>query len=185
MFRGYFQMGLDHILDIQGLDHLLFIIAITIAYNFKEWRKILVLVTAFTLGHSLSLFLAGSGILNFNKDLVEWLIPITIIIAAIVNIYNSQRKLAVTHHYLGISIFGLIHGMAFSSYFGSILGKEETIIIPLLAFNLGVEAGQLLIVLATLLSSYVVLNILKINRKWFLILISLGIILFAIKMLLS
>jgi len=170
-FELYFKLGLEHIADIKAYDHMVFLLALCALYQLKSWRKVAVLATAFTIGHSLTLALVSLDILNISADLVETLIPITIIITAVFNLINPTENLksstfekSMWSYYAIALVFGLIHGMGFSSYFSSLLGGEESIIFPLFAFNLGIEMGQLIIVLGILLVGYLVMNKLKMKQ---------------------
>ncbi len=171
MFGTYFELGFDHILDLQGYDHILFVIALCAVYSISQWRQILILVTAFTIGHCLTLVLSGLQIVNISADLIEFLIPLTILITAIFNIVKgapSEKK--IRWNYLLALAFGLIHGLGFSNYFKALVGKEENIVQMLLPFNLGVELGQLVIVAATLLAGLLFMNLLQTKqRDWNLI----------------
>lgn len=170
-FGLYFNLGLEHIADIKAYDHMVFLLALCALYKLKSWRKVAVLATAFTIGHSLTLALTSLDMISISADLVETLIPITIIITAIANLINPSENLEsaifgkTMWRYYGIAlIFGLIHGMGFSSYFSSLLGGEESIIYPLFAFNLGIEVGQLIIVMGILLIGYLVMDVLKMKQ---------------------
>ncbi|MGB3586189.1 MAG: HupE/UreJ family protein, partial [Tunicatimonas sp.] len=148
-FSLYFNLGLTHILDILGYDHILFVVALCALYMLRDWRKVLILITAFTIGHSITLALATLNIIQVNVALIEFLIPVTIFITAVSNILRSQKNVSpsrVQLNYAYALFFGLIHGMGFSNYLRSLLGKEEDITVPLLAFNLGLELGQIVIV---------------------------------------
>jgi len=166
-FQLYFQLGIQHILDLDGFDHILFVVALCAIYVARDWKKILILVTAFTVGHSLTLALATLNVIKVNSDLIEFLIPVTIGITAFSNILKpkpiSGRGLQI--NYLFALFFGLIHGMGFSNYLRSLLGREASIFEPLLAFNLGLEVGQLAIVAIFLVVSGVLVGIFGINRK--------------------
>lgn len=154
MFRSYLELGFEHILDPNGYDHILFIIALAIVYHIKDWKKVAILITAFTLSHSLTLALSALNIISISADLVETLIPITIILTCLVNIYFALKEKEITGNYALAAIFGLIHGLGFSNYFKAIIGQEESVVFPLFAFNLGVELGQLVIMIIVLLISY-------------------------------
>ncbi len=156
-FAVYFRLGIEHIADLRGYDHILFIAALTAAYSLRQWRQLLILVTAFTLGHSITLALATVGAIRVNTTLVEVLIPITILVASVFNIVDSKvtqddgigsdrmrRHQSVLYVLAGG--FGLIHGLGFSSFLRAVLGAEQSIVVPLLAFNIGLEVGQILIV---------------------------------------
>ena len=171
VWKAYLGLGFDHILDPNGYDHILFVTALTAVYTFRDWKKILWLVTAFTLGHSLTLALAALDIVAFNPDLIETLIPVTIILTALFQMYRvlskTQENTSATVAYVLTTGFGLIHGLGFSNYFKAILGKESSIVQPLLAFNIGVELGQLIIVLVSLvLGSALVLGAGLSRKNW-------------------
>jgi hypothetical protein len=169
IWKVYLDLGFDHILDLNGYDHILFVTTLCAIYTFKDWKKILLLVTAFTLGHSLTLALAALDVVSFDPELIETLIPITIILTGMYQILrtlkpqiNGQQMLA---SYLLTTFFGLIHGLGFSNYFRAILGKEDSIVQPLFAFNVGVEAGQLIIVALSLVVGTVMVSLLRLSQK--------------------
>lgn len=171
------QLGLEHILDPRGYDHILFVIALCAIYTFREWKKVAWLVTAFTLGHSLTLALATFQVINVSSDLIEFLIPITIVLTCFINFTRQPEETsAEVHHrkttqrYVLAAFFGLIHGLGFSNFLKSILPRDATIWKPLLAFNLGLEVGQLVIVGFVLLLAYSFTELLKTpRREWILV----------------
>lgn len=183
-FGLYFQIGYQHIADLKGIDHILFVAALCLRYQYSDWRKLLLLVTAFTIGHSITLALSVFELINYSMKWIEFLIPVTIVITAISNMVVKKFifKAKFPAIYFFALFFGLVHGMGFSNYLKSLLGKDESIIGQLLAFNLGLEAGQLLIVLAILLISLIFVTILKINRREYLLYLSGGIFALALKM---
>jgi hypothetical protein len=172
-FELYFNLGIEHITDLNGYDHILFIIAICTNYRILQWKELAILVTAFTIGHSLSLALAILNYVSFNPAIIEFLIPVTILSTSIHNIIklpkplvNAEFKTDFTK-YLLVLLFGLIHGLGFSNFLKETLVQNESIFTPLLAFNLGLEIGQLLIVLLFLLLNFLFLNLLrKEQRDW-------------------
>lgn len=174
MFGSYLELGFDHILDLNGYDHILFLVALCAAYSFREWKKILILVTAFTIGHSITLALSALSIINIDAELIELLIPITILITAILNliINPKQGSLKWQFIYLLPLFFGFIHGMGFSNYFKALLGKESEIILPLFAFNLGVELGQICIVGILMVINYLITGLGKVPQRSWRILVS-------------
>jgi len=112
----FFSLGWHHIISASALDHILFIIALSAIYIFKDWKKVLVLVTAFTIGHSLTLALSVYDIIRINNKLVEILIPCTIAITAGFNFLQkdfTQKKIQL--NYFFALFFGLIHGMGFAN----------------------------------------------------------------------
>ncbi|UJP66026.1 HupE/UreJ family protein [Mongoliitalea daihaiensis] len=186
-FQLYFQLGIQHILDLDGFDHILFVIALCAIYLGRDWKKIIILVTAFTVGHSITLALATLNVLKVNADLIEFLIPVTIAITALSNIFKPKPSngRGVQLNYFFALIFGLIHGLGFSNYLRSLLGKEASIFQPLLAFNLGLEVGQLVIVGLFLLSSMILVGVIGINRKDWTLVISSVVLGMAIMMILE
>lgn len=183
-FGLFFQMGYEHIADLNGIDHILFVAALCIRYQFVDWKKLLWLVTAFTLGHSITLALSVFNIVNYSVNWIEFLIPVTIVITAFSNVFVKKfvYKAKFPLIYFFAAFFGLIHGLGFSNYLKSLLSKEGNIVPELLAFNLGLEAGQLVIVLAILFISLIFVQLFKINRREYLLYISGGIFAIALQM---
>lgn len=173
-FWIYFNIGLKHVLSIFAYDHILFLLALTVPYDFKAWKKILILVSFFTLGHTLALFLSVFRIVVIEPDFVELLIPITIFVAALYNIISAgktSKKDNITVIGMITLFFGIIHGLGFSNYFNSILsGKPTDKLLPLLEFGLGIEIAQITVVILALLLAYIVQNLFKFNKRdWILI----------------
>jgi len=178
-FLVFLRLGFEHIADVRGYDHILFIVALCAGYDLRHWRKLLILVTAFTVGHSLTLALATLRIITINDALVEFLIPLTIFLTAAMNILGAspgtgtliEGKPAHFAKYALTLGFGLIHGMGFSNFLRSLLGAEEGIALPLFAFNVGLELGQILIVLTILMSTFLLVRLGRMRRHdWVLIL---------------
>ena len=170
-FQLYFKIGIQHILDLQGFDHILFVLALCAVYVARDWKKILLLVTAFTIGHSLTLALATFNIIKVRSELIEFLIPVTIAVTALVTLFRPKPSTGkgVQLNYIIAMIFGLIHGLGFSNYLRELLGREASIWQPLLAFNIGLEVGQIVIVGIFLVVTSL-LNLGGVNRKdWTLI----------------
>lgn len=170
-FELYFKLGLQHILDLQGFDHILFILALCALFVARDWVKILLLVTAFTIGHSLTLALATFNLVQVRSEVIEFMIPVTIAITALITLVKPKPTSGkgIQLNYLLALLFGLIHGMGFANYLRGLLGKEASIWQPLLAFNVGLEVGQLVIVAAFLLLTSLV-HLAGMNRKeWTLI----------------
>lgn len=164
-FNTYFTLGVEHITDLQGYDHIVFLLALVAVYSFQDWKKVFWLVTAFTAGHTLTLILAALKIIPVPAELIEFLIPVTIFCTAIFNLLPSGDRFSRWKYALALS-FGLIHGMGFSNFFRSLLGSQADITMPLFAFNVGVEAGQLIIVMLALSLSYlVILRFQWLNRR--------------------
>ena len=173
-FQLYFELGYKHILDLKGFDHILFVIALCAIYLARDWKKILILVTAFTIGHSITLALATMNVIIVNSDLIEFLIPVTIAITALANIFKPRpsNSRGIQINYIFAIFFGLIHGLGFSNYLRSLLGREASIFQPLLAFNIGLEVGQLAIVAIFLIASSLIVGLIGVNRKEWTITIS-------------
>ncbi len=176
-FSLYFGLGKDHILDYKnGYDHILFVLALCAIYLVKDWRKILILVTAFTIGHSITLALATLQLISVKTELVEFLIPLTIFITAVSNLFRKEelgQSKRVQLNYMFALFFGLIHGMGFSNYLRAILGKDHSILSQLLAFNLGLEFGQIIVVGIFLGISFLLVDLLKVTqRDWKMVLSS-------------
>jgi hypothetical protein len=184
-FELYFRLGTNHILDLAGFDHILFVIVLCSIYSLFDWKKIIILITAFTIGHSVTLALATFQLITINSDLVEFLIPVTIAITATGNIINPKISTGRQLNYFFALFFGLIHGLGFSNYLRALMGTEESLLNPLFAFNLGLEAGQLLIVVFFLLFSLLPLQIFKINQKQWAVMISAIILGMAIMMIIE
>ena len=172
MFQTYFQLGFDHISDPKAYDHIVFLIALCAIYRPDEWKRILLLVTAFTIGHSLTLALAVLDLIRFSASTIEFLIPITILITAIANVWQApatDRSAQISQwlHYAFALGVGMIHGMGFSNFLRSALmpGQEGQLIPQLFAFNLGIELGQLLIVALIMGMAFIALNLLKVRQR--------------------
>src|SRR5882724_5049208 len=168
-FSLYFGLGKDHILDyMNGYDHILFVVALGAIYLVRDWKKILILVTSFTIGHSITLALATLQIISVKTKLIEFLIPLTIFVTACSNLFRKEETIGkqnIQINYFLALFFGLIHGMGFSNYLRALLGKSHSILSPLLAFNLGLELGQIIVVLIFLVISYILVDWLKASRR--------------------
>jgi hypothetical protein len=168
----YIKMGLYHVLDFQAYDHILFLIALAVIFSFHQLKKVLWLITFFTIGHTLTLALSAYGILKIDVKIVEFLIPVTIFITGAVNIFNSG-KLNEKKENINLAfalIFGLIHGLGFSNYFRMMIGKEEDKLMPLIEFALGIELSQVIIVLGILIVGSLVQSLGKVSKRdWVLV----------------
>jgi hypothetical protein len=174
-FNLYFRLGTEHILTWEALDHILFVSALCLRYLVTDWKKLLVLVTAFTLGHSITLALSALGLVHFSTKWIEFLIPLTIVATAINNLL--QQKINIEHPsrlpmiYFFALFFGLIHGLAFANTFLSLEGRQG-LILHLLAFNLGIECAQLLVVAGVMFLSFIFVQVIKIKRSWWIRILS-------------
>jgi len=168
MFKMYLELGFDHIADFSGYDHILFIVALSAIFLLKDWKKVLILVTAFTLGHSITLALATLRIISYSSDWIEFLIPVTIFITAFADFFYKDKEFSqrmLRFKYFSALFFGLIHGLGFSNFLRALLGGEESIVLPLLAFNVGLEIGQIFIVGGFLLFASLLVAFLKVVRR--------------------
>lgn len=168
-FELYFVLGKDHILDYRnGYDHILFVVALCALYQLRDWKQVLILVTAFTLGHSITLALSTLNIINVRVDLIEFLIPVTIFITAGSNLFRNEDNIhgrSMQINYFYAAFFGLIHGLGFSNYLKSILGRDHSIISQLFAFNIGLEFGQIIIVAIFLVAGFIVVDLFGATRR--------------------
>jgi len=164
-FQFYLKLGFNHIANFNGYDHILFLVVLCAVYQLKQWKKIIILVTSFTIGHSITLFLVSFDIFSIPSRYVKLLIPITIMITSLHNIGSIEKikNSNMSKNYFLALFFGLIHGMDFSNYFKALIMSPEEIIIPLFAFNIGLEIGQFLIVFVIVYISYVFLSVLKVK----------------------
>lgn len=184
MFIEYLKLGTDHILDPNGIDHVLFLVALIISYNFKEWKGVLILATAFTIGHSVTLALASMDAFSVSSRLVEIFIAASIAVTALYNILKPDSGSKTSFRYPAAFIFGLIHGLGFSNFFRTILGKDE-LLLPLFAFNVGVEIAQIITVLLVLFISYLLTDLVKIKKRHLIIGTSILILVYSIKLILE
>jgi hypothetical protein len=168
-FRTYFDIGREHILDIaDGYDHILFVVALAVLYQLRDWKKVLILVTAFTIAHSITLALSTLNIIKVNTDLVEFLIVVTIFITAVSNLFKNEeniegRSMQLNYFYAGF--FGLVHGLGFSTLLKTLLGRDKNIVSQLFAFNIGLEFGQIIVVVILLVSGFIVTDLLGVSRR--------------------
>lgn len=184
-FKLFLGLGLEHIIDIHGSDHILFVIALTALFTISDWRKVLILVTAFTIGHSITLALATLRVINFNTELIEFLIPVTIFLTAFFNLFRNKgagRPMKAQINYYFAIFFGMIHGLGFSNYLRSLLGNDETIITQLLAFNIGLEFGQIIVVILFLIASIFVVDLGGVSKRDWRLIISSGVAAVALTM---
>lgn len=182
-FSFYFKLGWEHIISVDALDHQLFIAALAVLYLVSDWKKVLILVTAFTIGHSLTLALSVLDIVRFPDKWVEFLIPCTIFITALSNLFQKEfSRSSMRINYFLALFFGLIHGMGFANTIRFMLAKDQSLLTGLLGFNVGLEAGQLVVVTLLLLLSQLVVSGLKIQRREWVIFLSAGVFSIALKM---
>ena len=182
-FLFYLQLGWEHIISSDALDHQLFILALVAIFSFKDLKKVLILVTAFTIGHSVTLALSAFDIIRFPSNWIEFLIPCTIVFTALDNLIFSKNieKLIKLNYFLAL-FFGLIHGMGFANSVRMMLAQEQSITIPLFGFNVGLEIGQIAVVIIVLSIFYLLSTFLKLQKKHWILLVSAPILVVSLKM---
>ena len=171
-FLLYSKMGLYHVLDFAAYDHILFLVVLAVVFSFNQWKKVLWLITFFTIGHTITLALSAYGVLKVRMDIVEFLIPTTIFITAIVNILRAKKSSSGKENInlIFALFFGLIHGLGFSNYFKMMVGREEDKLLPLLEFALGIEVSQVIIVVSILFIGAIFQTIFNVNKRdWILV----------------
>ena len=171
----FLKEGLFHVLDWNAYDHVLFLVALAVVYDFKNWKKLIWLISLFTIGHTLSLILASYNIVSVDTKWVEFLIPVIIIITAVVNILyvkNTTKQLKTNTNLVFALFFGLIHGLGFSGYFKMLIGTSESKFLPLLEFALGVEIAQIIVVLIILILGFIFQTLFRFSKRDYILIIS-------------
>ena len=182
-FGFYFQFGWDHIIDIGALDHIFFIAALAAIYMLKDWKQVLILVTAFTLGHAITMILSSKNLIEVNTGWIEFLIPCTIVVTALSNLFHktfTQRTIRI-NYFLAL-FFGLIHGLAYANLIKFMITGEQDFIWSWFSFSVGLEAGQILVVFLILLLAQLFVGIFKLNRRIWVMTVSGAVLIFALKM---
>ncbi|HSG07250.1 MAG TPA: HupE/UreJ family protein [Longimicrobiales bacterium] len=177
-FAVYLYLGFDHIADLRGYDHILFIVALSAGYGLTHWRHLLVLVTAFTVGHSVTLALATLRLVSVSTAWVEFLIPVTILATGVFTLLETGTRpahlpggrsgplRAQRVKYAMALLFGLVHGLGFSTYLRAVLGDEESLALPLFSFNVGLEVGQIAILACILALGWAVVRGTPLSPRW-------------------
>ena len=179
----YFGLGWHHIISTDALDHILFIVALAVIYRLEDWRKVVILVTAFTIGHFLTLILSVTDLIRANPEWVEFLIPLTIVITAMYNLLNANlQPPPATSPYALALVFGLVHGLGYANAIRFVLVEEQSLGWSLFAFNLGLEIGQIVVVLAALIIGEGVLRFTPLQRRYWVVIVSSIVILVAMNM---
>jgi hypothetical protein len=182
-FLFYFSLGWEHIISWDALDHQLFIAALSAIYILNDWKQVLILVTAFTIGHSLTLALSVIDVVRFNSNWVEFLIPCTIVLTAISNLFQKKfTAKSIRINYFLALFFGLIHGMGFANALRPMLARDQSLGWGLFGFNIGLEAGQIAVVIVLLIIGKIILDIVRVNRREWVIFISAAVFSIALKM---
>ncbi len=182
------EYGMNHVLDINAYDHVLFLIVLTIPYIFKDWKRVLLLVSVFTIGHTLSLTLAAYGTISVSSELVELLIPVTILIVALFNVFTAgkgaqKEKIGVL--FISTLFFGLIHGLGFAREFRMFVGSSDSKLVPLLEFALGIEIAQIIIVFLVLFLGFLFQTVFRFSKRDWIMVVSSIVVGLVIPMLLS
>ena len=182
-FGFYFEIGWEPIISKNALDHQLFLASIAAIYLLKDWKPVLILVTAFTIGHSVTLALSVFDVIRFSSSWVEFLIPCTIIITAVSNLFQKKftPKSIRINYFLALA-FGLIHGMGFANSIRFMLASDQSVGWGLFGFNVGLEVGQVVVVVVLLLLAYLIINIFRVNRREWVIFLSAAVFSLALKM---
>ena len=178
-FTVYLRLGFEHLLDLRGYDHILFLAVLCAAYSLARWRELLVLVTAFTIGHSVSLAVATLRLVRVDTGLVEFLIPVTIGATAVTNLVGLRRQDPSDHRvaarplrYVLALVFGVVHGLGFSNFLRLALGEERSLFVPLLSFNIGLELAQVVVAVGVLVVALVAVRILFLPRSLWTLMLS-------------
>jgi hypothetical protein len=182
-FKFYFSIGWEHIINIEALDHIFFIMALAAIYMLGNWKQVLVLVTAFTIGHTITLILSTKQWIEVDSNLVEFLIPCTIVITALSNLFQrSFTPKSIQINYFLALFFGLIHGLAFANTLRMIIAGDQSFALSMFSFSVGLELGQILIVTIILLLSHAFIVWGKIDRRHWVIFISAAVFALALEM---
>jgi len=182
-FVFYFKIGWEHIINKSALDHIFFIAALAAIYMLRDWRQVLILVTAFTIGHAITLILSAKNVVNVDSAVVEFLIPCTIVFTAISNLFlKTFTSKSIRINYFLALFFGLIHGLAFAQTLKWILAEDQSFMVAWLSFSVGLELGQILVVLLILLLAQVFVGFLKLNRRYWTMIVSIVVFILALQM---
>ena len=166
-FVLYFSLGLNHVLDAAAYDHILFLVVLSVVFSFYQYKKVIGLLSFFTIGHTLTLALAVYAVVEVEKKLVEFLIPLTIAITGVFNVLRAKRVAMGKENFtlFFALFFGLIHGLGFSNYFRAMIGREEDKVVPLLEFALGIEVSQVIVVFVVLLVGILLSSLFKVSKR--------------------
>lgn len=174
-FIKFLELGLYHILNFSSYDHIMFVVLISLPFLFRDWKRLLILTTIFSLAHAFSLILAIYNIVNLNVNVTEWLIPLTIFFMALFNIFTAGKTLQRESNLVivGVLLFGLVHGLGFANAFNSLVGTNSSKLLAILEFAIGIEIGQIVVVTVVLALSFIVQNLLRFSKRdWVLVMSS-------------
>lgn len=182
-FLLYLNLGWEHIISTDALDHQLFILALIAAFSFGDWRKLFILITAFTVGHSITLAISLMDFFRIPTALVEFVIPVTIAITALYNIITRKKSQQLTKiNYVLALVFGLVHGLGFANTARAAISSEDSLLMPLLGFNIGLELGQIILVLVILILHFFAISLFRVNKKDWVMFISSGVFALSVQM---
>jgi len=175
-FLIFLKTGLTHVLNFHAYDHLLFLVALAVPYVAKDWKRIIILISSFTLGHTISLILSVFNIVKVLDSWVELLILASILITAFYNIIlvgKSSKNNTITFIAVVTVFFGILHGLGFSNYFNSLLpGKPTDKLLPLLEFAIGIEGAQIIVVILVLILAFISQTLFRFNKRDFILIMS-------------
>jgi len=182
------QYGINHVLDINAYDHVLFLTVLTVPYMFKDWKRVFLLVTMFTVGHTISLVLATYGVVKVSANIIEFLIPVTILIVALFNVFTSGKgaqKEKVGVLFISTLFFGLVHGLGFAREFKLLIGGDDNKLVTLLEFALGIEIAQIIVVFIILFLGYLFQTVFRFSKRDWIMVVSSIVVGLTIPMLLN
>jgi hypothetical protein len=179
----YFKIGWEHIINIEALDHIFFIAALAAVYMLKDWKQVLVLITAFTLGHTITLVLSTLDLVEISSNWVEFLVPCTIVFTALSNLFlKNFASGAIRINYFLALFFGLIHGLAFANTLRMLIAQDQSFALSMFSFSVGLEFGQILIVFIVLLLAELSVGLWKVTRREWVIFLSSAVMALALEM---
>ncbi|HVK97879.1 MAG TPA: HupE/UreJ family protein [Flavisolibacter sp.] len=182
-FSFYFHIGWEHIMTFDALDHLLFVAVLAAIYVIQDWKQVLILITAFTIGHLITLILSAKEMISVDGSLVEFIIPCTIVATAISNLFQkSFTHRAIRINYFLALLFGLVHGLAFANTLRMIMASDQSFALAMFSFSVGLELGQILVVLLIILLGQLLISLLKVERRHWVIFISAAVFSLALEM---
>ena len=164
-FNTYLRLGYEHIVNLAGLDHIIFLVALMAAFQPKSWLRIVIAASIFTIGHSITLSLAAFDLVKVDKDLVEFAIPLSIVVTALFNLTKAGKSEKPRSKYWIAGIFGMIHGLGFANYYNMLTLGDSNYWSALLPFNLGVELGQLMVVFVILIAMVIGQSIFNVKQQ--------------------
>ena len=174
-FWLHINYGINHVLNFKAYAHILFLLVLAVPYMFKDWSRILLLITMLTVGHAMSLLLAVYGIVSVNASLIRFLIPLTILIVALYNVFTAGKKAPsekIGILFLSALFFGLIQGLSFVNKFKIVTGKQEDKLLPLLGIELGIELGQIIVVFVVLFLGFLCQTIFRFSKRDWIVVLS-------------